>query len=299
MKNALKALGRVVITLIVVAAAVYGGWHLWDIYMREPWTRDAHVRVDVVSVTPDVSGLVSDVAVADNATVKKGDLLFRIDRDRFAIALDRANAAVASSKAALDQAQRNLERYQRLSGVVVSEQQREEARTTEAKAEADYHAALAQHDAAALDLERSEVRAPVNGIITNLSLRPGDYVSAGKAVMALVDTDTFRVEGYFEETKLPRIKIGAPVSITLLGQTGTIRGHVESIAAGIEDRERSDTSGSLANVNPSFAWVRLAQRVPVRIALDTVPPGIRLVAGLTATVVVQPEPQTDAGQPSS
>jgi len=286
MKNLFKALGRLVLTLIVVAAAAYGGWRLWDIYMRQPWTRDAHVRVDVVAVTPDVSGLVRDVEVADNTAVKKGDLLFRIDRDRFAIALDRANAAVASSKATLDQAKRNLARYERLTGVAVSQEQREEARTTEAKAEADYQAALAQQGAAALDLTRSEVRAPVNGIITNSSLRPGDYVTAGKPVMALVDTDTFRVEAYFEETKLPRVHIGAPVAITLLGQAGTIRGHVESIAAGIEDRERIDVYGSLANVNPSFAWVRLAQRVPVRIALDSVPNGMRLVAGLTATVVV-------------
>jgi RND family efflux transporter MFP subunit len=287
MKTMFRNFGRVAVTLVVVAVAALAGWHLWDSYMRSPWTRDARLRADVVSVTPDVSGLVSEVAVNDNAKVNKGDLLFRIDRQRFAIAFDRAAAAAQSSQAALEQAQRDLQRYQRLSGVV-SEQQREEASTAEAKAEADYHGAVAAREAAALDLKRSEVRAPVNGIITNLSLRPGDYVSAGKAVMALVDADSFRVEGYFEETKLPRIRLGAPVSITLMGQEGTIRGHVEGIAAGIEDRERSDASGSLANVNPSFAWVRLAQRVPVRIALDSVPDGMRLVAGLTATVVVQP-----------
>lgn len=287
MKNVFKALGRLVLTLVVVAAAAYGGWRLWDIYMRQPWTRDAHVRVDVVAVTPDVSGLVYDVVVADNTTVKKGDLLFQIDRDRFAIAFDRADAAVSSSKATLEQAKRNLQRFERLTGVAVSEEQREEARTTEAKAEADYQAAVAQREVAALDLKRSEVRASVNGIVTNFSLLPADYVMAGRPVMALVDTDTFRVEGYFEETKLPRVQLGAPVAITLMGQTGTIHGHVESIAAGVKDRERTDTYGSLANINPSFAWVRLAQRVPVRIALDSVPDGVHLVAGLTATVVVQ------------
>lgn len=287
MKNMFKALGRVAFTLVVVAAAAYCGWNLWDMYVRAPWTRDAHVRVDVISVAPDVSGLVSDVAVVDNAAVKKGDLLFKIDRDRFAIALDKAEAAVTSGKAALDQAQRNLQRYRQLSGVV-SVQAREEALTAETKAEADHDVAVAARAAAALDLRRTEVHAPVNGIVTNLTLLPGDYVTAGKAVMALVATDTFRVEGYFVETKLPRIRVGAPASITLMGQTGTIRGHVDSIAAGIMDRERSDTSGLLANVNPSFAWVRLAQRVPVRIALDSVPAGMRLVAGLTATVVVQP-----------
>ncbi len=287
--NALKPIGRVVVTLIFVVAAVYVGRQLWSHYMDEPWTRDARLRADVVGIAPDVSGLVSEVLVKDNQTVKKGDVLFRVDRDRFAIALEQADAALASSKAALDQAQRESARQARL-GDAASLQQKEQALTTVAQDEAAVREASANRDLAQLNLDRSEVRATVNGTISNLSLRPGDYVSAGTAKVALIDSDSLRVEGYFEETKLPRIQIGDEVYIHLMGQAEKLTGHVESIAYGIEDRER--TSGSLlANITPTFSWVRLAQRVPVRIALDKVPEGTKLIAGLTATVEVQEQSQ--------
>ncbi len=287
--NALKLIGRVAVTLIFVVAAVYVGRQLWGHYMDEPWTRDARLRADVVGIAPDVSGLVSEVLVKDNQTVKKGDVLFRVDRDRFAIALEQADAALASSKAALEQAQRESARQARL-GDAASLQQKEQALTTVQRDEAAVRQATANRELAQLNLDRSEVRATVNGTISNLSLRPGDYVAAGTAKVALIDTDSLRVEGYFEETKLPRIHIGNEVYIHLMGQTEKLTGHVESIAYGIEDRER--TSGSLlANITPTFSWVRLAQRVPVRIALDKVPEGTKLIAGLTATVEVQEQGQ--------
>lgn len=287
--NALKLIGRVAVTLIFVAAAVYVGRHLWGHYMDEPWTRDARLRADVVGIAPDVSGLVSEVLAKDNQTVRKGDVLFRVDRDRFAIALEQADAALASSKAALEQAQRESARQARL-GDAASLQQKEQALTTVQQDEAAVRQATANRELAQLNLDRSEVRATVNGTISNLSLRPGDYVSAGTAKVALIDSDSLRVEGYFEETKLPRIHIGDEVYIHLMGQTEKLTGHVESIAYGIEDRER--TSGSLlANITPTFSWVRLAQRVPVRIALDKVPDGTKLIAGLTATVEVQEQAQ--------
>ncbi|MGY5777182.1 efflux RND transporter periplasmic adaptor subunit [Rhizobium sp. LEGMi135b] len=287
--NALKLIGRVAVTLIFVVAAVYVGRQLWGHYMDEPWTRDARLRADVVGIAPDVSGLVSEVLVKDNQTVKKGDVLFRVDRDRFAIALEQADAALASSQAALDQARRESQRQARL-GDAASLQQKEQALTTVQQDEAAVRQATANRELAQLNLDRSEVRATVNGTISNLSLRPGDYVSAGTAKVALIDSDSLRVEGYFEETKLPRIQVGDEVHIHLMGQTEKLTGHVESIAYGIEDRER--TSGSLlANITPTFSWVRLAQRVPVRIALDKVPDGTKLIAGLTATVEVQGQGQ--------
>lgn len=287
--NALKLIGRVAVTLIFVVAAVYVGRQLWGHYMDEPWTRDARLRADVVGIAPDVSGLVSEVLVKDNQTVKKGDVLFRVDRDRFAIALEQADAALASSKAALEQAQRESARQARL-GDAASLQQKEQALTTVQQDEAAVRQATANRELAQLNLDRSEVRATVNGTISNLSLRPGDYVSAGTAKVALIDSDSLRVEGYFEETKLPRIHVGDEVHIHLMGQAERLTGHVEGIAYGIEDRER--TSGSLlANITPTFSWVRLAQRVPVRIALDKVPEGTKLIAGLTATVEVQEQGQ--------
>jgi RND family efflux transporter MFP subunit len=283
--KSLKFIGRLIVTLAIVIAAVFVGRGLWGHYMDEPWTRDARLRADVVGLAPDVSGLVSEVLVTDNQAVKKGDILFRVDRQRFSIALVQSEAALEGSKAALDQAHRERERQQRL-GEAASLQQKEQAQTAEEQADAAFRQATANRDLAALNLERSEIKATVNGTVSNLSLRPGDYVSAGTARIALIDTDSLRVEGYFEETKLPRIHPGDKVSIHLMGQSQSLQGHVESIATGIEDRERTSGTGLLANINPTFSWVRLAQRVPVRISIDAVPDGVRLIAGLTATVDV-------------
>lgn len=283
--NTLKSISRLIVTLAFVAAAAYAGHGLWVHYMDEPWTRDARLRADVVGIAPDVSGLVSDVAVKDNQSVKKGDILFRVDGERFKIALAQTEAALEGAKAALEQARRETERQERL-GDAASMQQKEQARTAADQAEATYLQAVANRDLAQLNLDRSAVKATVNGTVSNLSLRPGDYVTAGTAKVALVDTDSLRVEGYFEETKLPRIHVGDSVTIHLMGHRQTLEGHVDSIATGIEDRERTSGTGLLANINPTFSWVRLAQRVPVRINLDKVPDDIKLIAGLTATVEV-------------
>jgi len=293
MKTYLILAGRVLLTLLVVAGSVLIGRELWNHYMNEPWTRDARVRADVISVAPDVSGLVSEVSVRDNQAVNKGDLLFRVDSERFRIALDQSDAALASRVAALDQARRDVERYQQLKEVV-SRKSKEEAETTLAQAEADHRKALSDRALAKLNLDRSEVRAAANGIVTNLSLQAGDYVASGKAVVALVDTDSLHVEGYFEETKLPRIQIGAPVTIRLMGQPGHLHGRVTSIAAAIEDRERTTGNGLLANINPTFTWVRLAQRVPVRIEVTEPSSDHRLIAGLTATVEIGPQEKRSA-----
>lgn len=283
--KSLKLLGRMAVTLAFVVVAALVGRGLWQHYMDDPWTRDARLRADVVGVAPDVSGLISAVLVKDNQAVRKGDVLFTIDRARFAIALSQADAALKGSKASLDQARREDDRQQRLgeSGTV---QQKEVARAAVLQAQAQLQEASANRDLAKLNLERSEVKASVNGTVSNLSLRPGDYVTAGTAKIALVDTDSLRVEGYFEETKLPRIHVGNKVRVHLMGHDQVVTGHVDSIATGIEDRERTAGSGLLANINPTFSWVRLAQRVPVRIELDKANPAIDLIAGLTATVEV-------------
>ena len=279
---------RVGVTLIVVVLAGLTGWELWRYYMEEPWTRDGRVRAEVVGIAPDVSGLVDEVLVRDNQPVRRGDVLFRIDRDRFALALQQAEAVLSSRHASLLQAQRDQQRYTRLDQSAVSIQRQEQAVTDAQVAEAAWHQAMADRNVAQLNLERSEVKAPVNGFVTNLELRPGDYLSAGKAALALVDSDSFHVAGYFEETKLPRIRPGDRATVRVMGETGVIEGHVDSIATGITDRERTDSPDLLANVNPTFSWVRLAQRVPVRVAIDRVPEGLRLISGRTATVAVLP-----------
>ncbi|MFF8802013.1 MULTISPECIES: efflux RND transporter periplasmic adaptor subunit [unclassified Methylobacterium] len=283
---------RLLVTLGMVAAAVVVGLALWDYYMEAPWTRDGRVRADVVPVAPDVSGLVTEVLVSDNGVVKRGDVLFRIDPERFALALRQAEAVVEGKRASAEQASADYARYSKLSDAAVSQQRVEAARATDLEAKAAYDQAAADRDLARLNLERSAVKASVNGRITNMELRPGAYVTTGRGVMALIDSDTLRVEGYFEETKLPRIHVGDRARIRLMGEDATLEGHVESIAGGIEDRERTAGSNLLASVNPTFAWVRLAQRIPVRIKLAAVPDRLRLVSGRTATVAVEPKGET-------
>ncbi|HYZ23370.1 MAG TPA: efflux RND transporter periplasmic adaptor subunit [Rhodopila sp.] len=278
---------RVAVTLAVVAIAAVIGWRLWVYYEEEPWTRDAQVAADIVGVTPDVSGLVSAVRVQDNQVVHRGDVLFVVDQARFELALRQAQAVVASRLAALEQANRDLARYTSLTTTEISRQQVEQAQATQQGDAALYQQAMADRDVAALNLERTQVTAPVNGIISNFSLRPGDYVTAGKAVTALVDTDTLRIDAYFEETRLPRIEIGDRVRLRLMGEPHMLAGHVESIAGGVKNQQVSSGSDLLASVNPTFSWVRLAQRIPVRVVLDAVPAGVRVIPGRTATVFVE------------
>jgi multidrug resistance efflux pump len=286
MKALLKPLRRFAPTALMVLLALWAGYKLWDYYMDAPWTRDGHVRADVVPVAPDVSGFVAEVLVKDNQQVHRGDVLFRIDRARYEIALKQAEAVQDGKRAMLDNANADLKRYSALTpGVVVSTQRMDQVTATQGSAQAAYDQAVADVALAKLNLERSEVRAAVNGIVTNMELRPGTYLTPGKGVMALLDSDTLHVQGYFEETKLQRIHLGDAVNVQLMGSHHTLRGRVESIAAGIEDRDRSNGQTLLANVNPTFNWVRLAQRVAVRIALDRAERS-ELVAGATATVEV-------------
>ena len=290
MKALLNLLRRFALTGVVVLVALWAGTRLWDYYMNEPWTRDGHVRADVVPVAPDVSGFVTEVLVKDNQQVQRGDVLFRIDRARYDIALKQAEAVLLGKRAKLEEADADLKRYSALTpGLVVSTQRMDQVRATQGSAQAAYNQAVADLGLAKLNLERSEVRAAVNGVVTNMELRPGTYLTPGKGVMALLDSDTLHVQGYFEETKLSRIHVGDPVKVRLMGRNHTLHGRVESVAAGIEDRDRSAGATLLANVNPTFNWVRLAQRVPVRIALDRSERN-DLVAGATATVEVVGSP---------
>ncbi len=229
------------------------------------------------------------VFVHDNDDVKTGDPLFQIDPARFALALAQAQASAARAHAAMQDAETNAGRYAALSSNAASAQQRDSSTTQALEAQAEYRLAQANLGIAQLNAERSTVRATVNGTITNFSMQPGDYVNAGTAVLAIVDTDSLYVDGYFEETKLHGIAPGDAATITLLQGGPAIRGHVAGLAAGIADAERIPTAATLlADVTPTFTWVRLAARIPVRIALDKVPAGTQLVAGMTCTVAITP-----------
>jgi RND family efflux transporter MFP subunit len=276
---------RAAVTLAVVAVAVVAGQRLWTHFQRDPWTRDGRVRADIVQVAPDVSGLVSKVEVVEDAAIKHGQVLFLVDRDRYALALRQADAAVAAQRSTLAQARREMGRNRTLGDLVAGEVM-EQSQAHVEQAQAALAQALAARDVAALNLERTVVRAPVDGYISDLTLRTGDYVTAGKPVLALIDSASLRIEGYFEETKLPGLRIGQPVRVKIMGEPQTLRGHIVSIAPGIQDRDRTSTAGQLPSITPTFSWVRLAQRVPVRVALDERPTDIRLITGRTATVSV-------------
>lgn len=291
---ALRLLFRVITTLVVVAIAAVLVTALWKAYMISPWTRDGRVRVNVVDIAPEIGGTVVQLLVHDNEYVHKGDALFAIDPQRYRLAIASAQARLASNADQLRLRQSDVKRRQGLSGIVSAEEQ-EQVRSQSAVAQAAVDAAQVDLDTAKLNLQRAVVYAPVNGFVTNLLLRVGDYASAGAARIALIDADSFWIYGYFEETKIARVQVGDAARIRLMGYHRLLTGHVESIARGINDQNgRADREG-LQDVDPVFTWVRLAQRIPVRIHIDTVPPGIVLAAGMTASVAVGEEARHPRG----
>ena len=283
----MQAVVRVLLTLFVVAAAAVVGYDTAHYYFFSPWTRDARVTADIVTIAPDVSGFVTDVRVRNNQFVHKGDTLFVIDKDRYRLALADAEATVAARLAQKTMLQSQFERRAKLTpGTTITVEELDNAHQQFQSATAQHQQAIASRDVAALNLERTEIRAPVNGFVTNLLLTQGSYATQGKAVIALIDSDSYRVDAYFEETKVPKIAIGSPADVRLMDGAAMIKGKVESIARGITDQDNKDGPELLASVNPTFTWVRLAQRIPVRIHLTDVPGGVLISAGMTCTVIL-------------
>jgi len=287
LKTYLALLGRYAVTLAIAIIAGMIGLYLWDRHQRTPWTRDGRVRADVVRVSTDVGGLVTQVLVHDNQAVRPGQVLILLDRPRLTAAIGRADAAIAEARAQLEQARKEASRDQALGDLVATEA-REQNVAKVRTSEAMLARALADRNVALVDMQRTEIRATVAGTVTNLDIHPGDYLAAGAQAMALVDTASLRVEGYFEETKLRGVAIGDRARMRLMGEDVEMLGHVESIAAAIADDQRDDTGNLLPRVAPTFSWVRLAQRIPVRVRIDHMPPGTRLIAGRTATVEIIP-----------
>ena len=281
----MKKLFSLIATLLVLALAIFIGRTLWVHYMETPWTRDGRVRADIINVAAEVSGTVIDVPVRDNQQVKKGDLLMQIDPEHYRIAVKEAQALLASRKATWEMRKLNAKRRADMDNLVVSTESRDDASNIATSALADYQLAQARLEAAELNLSRTRVLASVDGYVTNLNVHRGDYARAGEAKMAVVDMHSFWVYGFFEETKLPHVHMNDPAEMQLMSGE-VLKGHVESIARGIYDRDNPQSRELIADVNPTFNWVRLAQRVPVRIHIDEVPEGVLLAAGITCTVVV-------------
>jgi len=282
----IKTLARSLATLCLAALALVMSLALWHHYMDSPWTRDGRIRAEVVSVAPEVAGTITQLAVADNQLVHKGDILFVVDPERYRLALAQSEAALNSRSFDRKVAQARAQRRAALSDLVASTEEKEQYSGTAQVAGAAVSEADAGLRLARLNLERTVVRSPVNGYVTNLRLRVGDYAQTGQPALALVDSDSFWVAGYFEETKLTGIRPGAEARVQLMSGAPALRGHVESIARGIADANAETAAGSLASINPVFTWVRLAQRIPVRVVLDAPPADVLLSAGMTCTVSV-------------
>jgi multidrug resistance efflux pump len=273
-------------TLIALGIAGWAGWATWQAYMASPWTRDGVVLAYVVTVAPEVSNRITHLNVADNQYVRKGDIMMTIDPTDYALAVDRAQARADQAKLDADNAEREAARRQELGTLSISEEERQTYVSRAEATAASYRDAMAALAQARTNLQRTDIRSPVNGFVTNLLTQQGDYASVGKDVITLVDSDSFWVTGYFDETLLPKISVGAPASVKLMGSSNIILGHVDSFARGIAVARVQPDSAGLPSVNPVFAWVRLAQRVPVRIHLDHVPKDTKLFIGQTATVEV-------------
>ena len=282
------------ITLAVIAVAVVLGRAMWDAYMGAPWTRDGTVRAYVVTMAPEVAGRIVELPAKDNQFVHKGDLLMVIDPTNYKIAVNLNEAAVQQAQANAENSEREAKRRQELTDLAVTTEIKQTYASNAVIAQAQSQQAVANLDQARVNLERTQIRSPVNGWVTNLLAQLGDYATVGENIISLVDADSFWVDGYFEETNLEPIRVGDPASIKLMGYSDIVRGHVDSIARGINVANAQPNGQGLATVNPIFTWVRLAQRIPVRIHIDQVPEGVVLAMGMTATVQIDPQPPKPA-----
>ncbi|MBB6407776.1 HlyD family secretion protein [Mesorhizobium sangaii] len=293
MRLALAAAGKRLATLALALVAVLISVVAWDHYLTAPWTRDGRVRVQVASVAPEVTGRIKELRVADNQFVHKGDVLYVLDQFDFDVALTSSKAALQQRAADVQVKQRQSERQGKLSSLATTPEQQQIYAGNAIQAEAAFEAAQSQVALAEVNLKRTEVRSPVNGYVTNLLLRAGDYARQGIANVSIIDTDSFWIDGYFEETKMARVCTGAPVEAKLMGYSAPIIGHVSTITRGLSVSNAAAGAQGLPNVDPIYTWVRLAQRVPVRIAIDEVPPGVPLVSGMTATVSIRDHSAAD------
>lgn len=276
----------VLLTLAVVGIAGILGWRMWETYMTTPWTRDGTVRAYVVTVAPQISGRIIELPVKADQFVHKGDRLMVIEPSDYQNALANAEAAVARAKADLENKKAEAERRTKLSAIAASDEEKQSFAASADMAVAAYQQALADRDQAKLNLSRTRIVSPVNGYVTNLLTQVGDYGTSGQRALSVVDSDSFWVDGYFEETVLAGIHVGDKAKVALMAYPTPLAGHVTGIGRGIAIPNVAPDVSGLASVNPVFTWVRIAQRVPVRIALDPVPPSVILSAGLTATVSI-------------
>ncbi|QDF28467.1 efflux RND transporter periplasmic adaptor subunit [Halarcobacter anaerophilus] len=286
MNNKFVKLLRYIITFSIVTIAALLTLKLWHNYVDSPWTRDGRIRADITLVAPDVAGIITKVYVKDNQYVKQGEKLFEIDKKRFEANISKLSSIVNLKEA--NYKMRKAEYYKRSLGddSVIAKDVKDDAKYKLLMAKEELNEAVSKLELAKLDLQRSTIFAPTNGWINNLLVKQGDFIKVGQSHLSILNENSFWVYGYFEEHKIPKIHVGDEAIMQPMGTDFTIKGHVESIASGITDRDNQRGAGLLANVDPSFTWVRLAQRIPVRIAIDEVPKEYILRAGTTCIIEV-------------
>lgn len=277
---------RLAATGVILLFAFVAAAFVWEFYVAAPWTRDGSVRVQVANIAPQVSGQIVSLRVQDNQFVHKGDLLYVIDPVDFEVAVTSADAEVKNREADLQVKNAQSARRQALTTVSTSVEEKQQFAGAAKIAEATLESAQAQLRQAKVNLGRTQVKSTVNGRVTNLLMRVGDYARTGTSNISIVDTDSFWIDGYFEETKMANIHVGDAADVKLMGYDPHISGTVESITLGISTANAAASTQGLPDVNPVYTWVRLAQRVPVRVRIDKKPADMPLVAGMTATVVV-------------
>lgn len=289
----LLAVGKRLSTLAIALFAGLIAVLTWQDYVRAPWTRNGTVRVQVANIAPQVSGQIVELRVADNQFVRQGDVLYVIDPFDFQVAVATGKATVAQEAADLQVKKVQSDRRQHLSSLATTPEEQQTFAGNAAQAKAQFDAAQQELAQAELNLTRTKVVSPVSGYVTNLLLRVGNYAPTGVTNISVIDSDSFWIDGYFEETKMARICFGDRAEAKLMGYAEPILGHVETITRGISVSNAAPGTQGLPNVDPIYTWVRLAQRVPVRIAIDYVPAGVPLVSGMTATVTIRPVTGTD------
>lgn len=284
---------KLLATGLIFAAAAVAAVLIWDHYVSAPWTRDGRVRVQVANVTPQVSGQITELRIVDDQFVRRGDVLYVIDPFDFKVALQTARAQVRQRAADLQVKRVQAERRQHLSDLATTPEEQQQYVGNATQAEAAFEAAQAQEAQADVNLKRTAVTSPVEGFVTNLQMRVGDFAREGATNVSVIDSDSFWVDGYFEETKMARVCVGDAAQARLMGYAEPILGRVQSVARGISVSDAASSTQGLPNVDAVYTWVRLAQRVPVRVKIEHVPPGVPLVSGMTATVSVL-DPATSA-----
>lgn len=281
---------RYLITLLLLAAAGTVVYSYYQSYSSNPWTRDGQVSAYIVSITPRVTGQVIEVHVEDNSKVKKGDLLFEIDpsiyKATYRKALATQKQAFALLAKAKNEEQRALNLEKRTPGAVPVLTLNNLNNAVETST-ANVELAKANVEEAHLNLEYTKVYAPTNGYITNLNLRVGSQVVANSPVVALIDEDSFWIEGYFKETDLVGVDAQDAAYVTLMMHNNVqLEGHIKSIGFGIAKQDGSTGNDLLPNVNPNFQWIRLAQRIPIKVKLDKIPEDVQLRVGMTASIKI-------------